>query len=190
MYGYCGAAHLDALFAVGTGGLANATKGGKVLTYAAKGARILDTAQNAVNVGRGIADIRENGVGLGNSFQVVSSGLGLAANMRSAVKGMGAVDDVAGAAPRRASQLAEDVSDSASRITHEQAEALYSKHSRTINSIIEGGGEIEMPKGLASSQLMPEISAELLSRVVYGEMIRLPLGNSASLRAICRPSLL
>jgi hypothetical protein len=72
---------LDVRAGFGTGALATYSQAGSAARYIGKGALAFDTASNVVNVGRGVNDAYNNGLGFGNSVQIIGSGLGLGGNV-------------------------------------------------------------------------------------------------------------
>jgi hypothetical protein len=85
------------IMAVGTGGLQSVLSKGGSLARAASGAlNVFDAAGNLVGVIQGSEDMLQNGPSVGAGIRVVSSGLGLAANVNAFAR---AADDVPNTAP-------------------------------------------------------------------------------------------
>jgi hypothetical protein len=103
-YGYdtafaFGKAGWDILVGVGTGGAAGAlSKGGTVAKTAAVGLEVFDLTTNVVNLGRGIADVyNEGGLTWGNALQIGGSLLGMVGNRAALKQGMSGKAATAGA---------------------------------------------------------------------------------------------
>jgi len=73
----------EVLTGVATGGVASWTKGGKIVTTAAKVVNTLDVVQNSLNVGSGVSSMITEGVNFENVTKVAGGVLGLRGNMQA-----------------------------------------------------------------------------------------------------------
>jgi hypothetical protein len=71
----------EILAGVATGGLAQISRVGTTTRAVANTALVYDTVGNTLTAGRGLNDARQNGLGVGNSVQIIGSGLGLGSNV-------------------------------------------------------------------------------------------------------------
>ena len=86
----------ELLVGLGTGGLASGASKAGWAGRTAKTALALDTASNALSVGRGTVDAYNNGLGFGNSLQIVGGAFGLAGNYAAGSKALGELATDAG----------------------------------------------------------------------------------------------
>ena len=100
-YGYnaaygCARGGTEVLTGVATGSIATklAGAGTKAAQYSSYGVRAWDSAQNVANIGRGGADMYENGVTWSNTLQTAGSALGIAGDFAGAAKGLRAADEL------------------------------------------------------------------------------------------------
>jgi RHS repeat-associated protein len=75
------------LSVVGPAAVTKLAKGTRYACTVGKGVAAFEAAGDAVGVGQGVADMRENGLTVGNALQVAGGGLGFAGSATAALKG-------------------------------------------------------------------------------------------------------
>jgi hypothetical protein len=164
----------EILVGVGTGGLATYTKAGTAARVVSKTALAFDTGGNVVNVGRGVSDAYQNGIGFGNSLQIIGSGLGLSGN---AAAGGRALGEIANDASRvrvsfdPATVSAGGLGGVKVHLNKNQAFGNFGVYDLNVNGALYKVGKVDLDRVTQSSGLPTRVHQQVRElRKVFGEV--------------------